>query len=321
MRHVPTPFLTIPMAAVGRPPARPQDLVLWGWLRLREGTGPTPLPARAYMARCLNVTRRTVAAALDRLCRTDPPLLVITPGRAEDGRIATCYTTADLDAAPFPPPVAPPATPASAAEPQGCAATAQVPAAAPVAAAERAQPGAQEAATEGAEKAQPPAPEPRTVGAVSAHDRKEQKANGNTDKQAEAVSLFPAGFHDGLTDEQRRLVRSAFPYGCTLNQFRRLMQEVVSAERSGHAASFIAYGLRTVANGEAPWDALARHVALLQDDVRWAASHFDPGLYDARTLRAWLAACRDDPAVRAWAQEDPGRRARCNALFRWVPGS
>ena len=97
MRPVPPPFLPIPLAALGRPPARPQDLLVWGWLRLREGQAPTPLPAKAYIARCLHVRRETVSATLERLTRTDPPLLFLHPGRGEDGRPATLYRTADLE--------------------------------------------------------------------------------------------------------------------------------------------------------------------------------------------------------------------------------
>jgi hypothetical protein len=121
-----------------------------------------------------------------------------------------------------------------------------------------------------------------------------------------------------LNDEQRRVVRSAFPYGCTPAQFRRLMQAVVATEREGCTASFIAYGVRVVIeDDDAPWDALARQVEFLKEDMRRTVVRFEAPLFRIPDFRDWLEAHRRDPEVRSWIQEVEGRRMRCNCLLVW----
>ena len=280
MRPVPPPYLPIPMAAVGRGPALPQDLLLWGWLRLREGAGPapTPLPAKAYIARCLKTGRDTVAAALDRLTRTDPPLLVLYDGRQPDGRHGPCYRTsvpqesrADAARRSFPPPRA----------------------------------GESDAARRNI---------PHDVTEPQTNTKKEKE----TDDRAASLSLYPALFRKGLNDEQQRIVRAAFPFGCSPAQLRRLMQAAATAERQGCTPSFIAYAVRVTMGGDdAPWDALARQVRFLKTDLHNLREEFGTDIAGIASLRDWLDAHRGDPTVKAYIRGFPGTRERCNALLRW----
>jgi hypothetical protein len=311
MRPVPPPYLPIPMAVLGRRPALPQDLLLWGWLRLREGSGPTPLPPKAYIARCLRVHRDTVTGALDRLARTYPPLLVLHGGRGRGGRPRTTYQTADLtgSGADASPPTADgdgdPGSRTIRHEPRRGS---PIPATRP--------------GTGCGTRPHPPADAPDASCRTGPHDVIEPQTNPEKEKgnhgPAADLSLYPALFRDGLNDEERRIVRSAFPYGCSPAQLRRLMQAVVAASREGCPASFIAYGVRVlVEDDDAPWDALARQVAFLKEDMRRTAVEFDEPLFRIPDFRDWLDAHRDDAEVRAWIQEVEGRRMRCNCLLVW----
>ena len=285
MRPVPPPFLPIPLSALGRPPARGQDLLVWGWLRLREGQAPTPLPAKAYIARCLHVRRETVSATLERLTRTDPPLLFLHPGRGEDGRPAILYRTADLE-----PEAARRVTPPSPkGEPDRLESTTARP--------KLGHPPGQESATARPKLGHPPGQESATARPKLGHDVIEETSE-TTERQREepatdSVSLFPEAYRNDLNDTQRRLVRSAFPFGCTAAQFRRLMQGVVSAKRSGCPDTFIAYGVGALLeDDQAPWEALARQVEFLREDVREVGICFKAPIYDVPALRAWLSAHR-----------------------------
>ena len=261
-----------PLRILGRPPASLQNLVLWAWLRWREQDGPTRLPERTYIARCLRVDRKTVRVAMRRLCRTEPPLLALTyTGRGKSRK--TFYQTLDLAGQDVPP--------------------------------------ARDPMPRDTRKPAPPA--------CGTSPHKEENRNDSKEREREHNDTSASEFSENLTDDQRRLLGYAFPFGYTVNQFRRLMQAVVWAERLGVPDSFLAYALAAVLDEEeeAPWDLAQRHVGFLREDARRCSIKWQRPLQQIPAFRTFLEANVNDPAVREWVGEFPGRRVRCNFLFVW----
>jgi hypothetical protein len=119
-----------------------------------------------------------------------------------------------------------------------------------------------------------------------------------------------------LNDEQLRVVRTAFPHGCSLRQFQCLMQAVTTAERLGVPHAYLERALAWDSPDMTPWKMLEHHVERLRKDASEAAWMFDKPLRDIRAYLRFIAADSsiNDPQVRSWVRGDGDRRRRANAL-------
>ena len=275
MEKVEPPYVALPDCILGLTGLRPTAKLLWAYLQRLQGPAWARLPCQTQMAEACALSEKTVHNCLKGLERHLPPVFAVKPGDWPGASSRHLYRCLD--------------------------------------------PRRQKEGLLWKKGAAPMTFQPEDEQKSRGQNGKrvpqqitEEDNNKNTHKPA--TDCARAESAQEPTKEEKHIVGTVFPHGCTDPQRQRLLQAVVQGRRMGAPYWFI----RRAALWHpelAPWKSIERELALLVEDAMESAAKFDLPLFTIPAYRNFLAGNVNNPSVRSWIRSEEQRCKRANAML------